>query len=365
MDDGTATEIRSLISTGVDWGCLLDLSRLHHMLPLLYRNLEAHCWETVPNPVQEQLRSHFSASTRRNLILTGELFRLLRLFEAHGIPAVPFRGPTLAALVYGDLALRQFGDLDILVHKPNVLRAKDLLLSCGYRPIFPLPAREEAIFGRCEYGFVLDTCKVFIDLHWETSRAYVAGSAGSEPLWQRLEHLSLEGRAISTLSKADLFIHLCMHGAKHHWERLDWICDVTELIRSGKGIDWGWIMEQSRTAGSKRMTCLGMFLAWALLGVDVPEQARREVQADNRTSRLAEQVCQRLFRNANSRNSPFEEIGFYLRTMDRTRDRIRYCLDRLVNPPPWSVGSLHLPAPLYFLHYLLRPLQLAKRYGFR
>jgi len=180
-----------------------------------------------------------------------------------------------------------------------------------------------------------------------------------------LEHLNLEGHTISTLSKSDLFLHLCMHGAKHHWQRLDWICDLAELIRSGKEMDWCGIMEQSQTFASKRMTCLGMCLAQMLLGVDVPEKVQREVQIDKRVEPLAEQVHRRLFQQADPRNLVLEEITFYLRTLDRWRDKIRYCLDRLFNPPPWSMGSLSLPPSLHFLYYFLRPLQLLKQYGFR
>jgi hypothetical protein len=358
VDDRTAEKIRNLVRSDIDWGYLLNLSRHHHMLPLLHGNLEAHCGDSVPNTVRKQLRNHFSANARRNLILTGELLNLLKLFKAHKISAVPFRGPTLAAMVHGDLALRQFGDLDILVRKHDVLRARDLLVSCGYHPLFAVPPREKAIFSRNEYGFVLDNAQIFIDLHWETTRTW---PKQAEPFWQRLEPLSLEGHTISTLSKPDLFIHLCVHGAKHHWERLDWVCDVAELIRSSKEMDWGWIMEQAQTSGSRRMTCLGVYLAHQILGVDVPKEARREVTTDRKMESLAGQVNIRLFQRANSRNPLLEVTRFYLRTMDGWRDRIWHCLDRLSNPPPWSIGSFSLPPSLYFLYYLIRPLQLVHR----
>jgi len=56
-----------------------------------------------------------------NFFLTKELLELLTLFEAHCIPASPYKGPALAIMAYGNLALRQFSDLNILVHKrPDV-----------------------------------------------------------------------------------------------------------------------------------------------------------------------------------------------------------------------------------------------------
>jgi hypothetical protein len=46
---------------------------------------------------------------------------------------VPYKGPVLAAAVYGHLSLRQIRDLDILVHPSEVRPAGELLISQGYR----------------------------------------------------------------------------------------------------------------------------------------------------------------------------------------------------------------------------------------
>jgi hypothetical protein len=250
--------------------------------------------------------------------------------------------------------------VDILVHKDDVLRTKDLLYSCGYQPFYPLPSGEEIIFRRWECPFT--NGKLFVDLHWGIIQPYFARVSDPESLWRNLEHLSLEGHPISTFSRSDLLLHLCMHGAKHHWERLDWICDLAELIRSGREVKWHWIMEQADAIGSKRMTYLGVFLAHSLLDADVPENIQQDLFSDAKVVWLAEQACKRLFPQAHERNHPVEDITYYLRAMDRSRDRIRHCLDRLINPTPWSVGEYSLPSYLFFVNYFLRPLQLVKKY---
>ena len=79
----------------------------------------------------DQLRDDFNDNSRRNLFLTRELLNLLTLFETHQIPAIPFKGPVLAASVYGNLALRQFSDLDLIIHKQHVAKARELLVSAG------------------------------------------------------------------------------------------------------------------------------------------------------------------------------------------------------------------------------------------
>ena len=70
----------------------------------------------MPADAREELEGRAQANRLRDLELTGELARLLDRFRRDGIAAVPYKGPVLAAQAYGDVALREFVDLDILVH---------------------------------------------------------------------------------------------------------------------------------------------------------------------------------------------------------------------------------------------------------
>src|SRR5829696_2399929 len=105
--------IRELLRRGPEWEYLLRIAAGHGIVPLLQLNLSTVCPDAVPATVSEYLRQLFLANTRRNLLLTGELLRLLSAFETQGLPVVPYKGPTLSVLAYGDLALRQFNDLDL------------------------------------------------------------------------------------------------------------------------------------------------------------------------------------------------------------------------------------------------------------
>ena len=87
----------------------------------------------IPPAILDQLRDSFRTNLVRNEVLARELVTLLDLLRAHGISAIPFKGPTLAASAYGHLSLRQFGDLDLFVPKCDLPRACEVLVSHGYR----------------------------------------------------------------------------------------------------------------------------------------------------------------------------------------------------------------------------------------
>ena len=115
LDAQGASRIKSLISKDIDWTYLSRIARGHGVMPLLYRTLNSTCSDAVPKEILQELREHFYANAGRNLFLTKELIKIVEFFEAHGIPSIPYKGPVLAASVYGNLAFREFGDLDILV----------------------------------------------------------------------------------------------------------------------------------------------------------------------------------------------------------------------------------------------------------
>jgi hypothetical protein len=366
----TADQIRALLREETDWKYLLRVAREHRVVPLLFSHLNATCPEAVPEAALNELRNHSHENTRRNLLLTGELLKLLNLFEANGIHAIPYKGPTLAAMAYGNLALREFDDLDILVRKQDVPRAEELLVSMEYRSQYRLNGEQQAALLRTHYehAFSRGDGEVTVDLHWGIMEKHFSFSLDSECLWGRLERFSLGGNTVLTLSPEDLLLILCMHGSKHFWERLSWIRDVAELIRVHKKMNWEQFMEQASTLGSERMLLLGLYLASELLGATLPEEVWRRVHTDPTVKALAGQVHERLFREANGSLGAFEELPlypFHLRARERLRDKLRYCIYRATAITLEDLMLLPLPGYLYPLYYIIRPIRLAGKYGKR
>jgi hypothetical protein len=363
MSSERAARVETLLQEDINWDYLLETAQEHGLMPLLYWNLNATCPEAVPKTAFNQLRDRFRKNAQRNVFWTGELLRLLNLFEMHGISAVPFKGPSLAASIYGNLALRQFADLDILVHKQDVPRAKELLASVGYQPEYWLTHTQEVAFLQYyhELSFTRDAVGIRVELHWDVAERFFSFPLKPERLWERLEPTSLAGKEVLALSPEDLLLILCMHGTKHLWQALELICAVAELIRVSEGLDWARIMEQARELGSERMLFLGFFLASDLLGATPPDEVLQRALADPSVKALSAQVRGQLFREADNPPNIFEEALFYLRARERLQDRIRYCIRRTVTTTP-NDWTLPLPASLFFLYYLLRPARLISKY---
>src|SRR5215207_3982314 len=294
----TAARIETLVQESINWNYLLETAQEHGVMPLLYWNLNTTCPESVPRATLDQLRTYFRKNSQRNVFMAGKLLRLLSLFETHGISAVPFKGPALAATVYGNLALRrQSVDLDILVRKQDVLKAKDLLLAQGYWPEEKWTRQQEAVLLQRshEYTFVHDDDKVKVEVHWRITSKYFSFPLDSERLWERLRPSSLAGEEVMVFSPEDLLLILCVHGTVHLWQELELICGVAELIGANRELDWQQIMEEAKELGGERMLLLGLFLASDLLGAPLPDEVLQRVRTDRSVKALAAQVRERLF----------------------------------------------------------------------
>jgi len=333
-------------------------------------------------PSLARLAGTYYANTARNVALTVALVDVLKGLAAHAITAIPFKGPVLASLAYGGLSLRAAGDLDILVPRTDAIKAKDLLISRGYHPHYELTDDQE--FARSHHFLLMrDQGAIAVEVHWRLSEASFGFGLSDDDLWRKPAHSRLSGVDVTVLPTGELLLYLCAHGAKHYWERLSWICDVAELIRNDRAIEWEPLVRQARAIGAARMLSVGLLLARELLGAALPKAILRGIEADAPAVSLAREACARNFPEIQAPPGLGERQSFYLRGLERLRDRVRCCrrggisptgLDRAalplrgrmilllaaaLSPDENDRALLPLPPSLALLYHVVRPVRLA------
>jgi len=357
IDSDTTERIQTLLQGSVDWQYLVGAASTQGVKPLLCSVLSERCPKSVPKPILDQLQRYLQVHSLNNLFLTRELLRLLGGLEKIGISAIPWKGPVLAATAYGDVALRQFGDLDILVREQDAIRAKDLLLSSGYHLQYQGSVENEVAFHslRQVYELVRQDGRVAVELHWAITSQTFYFPLDPASLWNEVETVSLDGTPVRNLGTEDLLIVLCVHGAKHHWGKLMWISDIAELLRAySKNIDWTRLRSRASALGGWRMLCVGLLLAHDLLGADVPKDVLQAMQAEPKAPFLAAEVRSRLF--AGGPLMAVERPTFYIQLRERAQDRMRcrlYLAYRMLAPSAqaWTLRLLHSGrSVLHFLH---------------
>ena len=345
----------------VDWERFLDLAHRHCTLPMLQRNLRGRALARVPDGIADLLARQARATAVRNMQLAGELVRLVGVLEADGIDVIAYKGPTLAMLLYGDVALRQFGDLDLLVGDNDVARAAEALERLGYRATrndalaldAPLPAEGQLMYVR-EYP------RAAVELHWRVVQRQLRVAFEFPSLLARATTVDLGGRALRTLATNDLFLVLAVHHTKHRWERMQWIAEFAELVerRMELGLDIDEVLERARELGVERMVRLGMRLGIDLWKIDVPAPLRADIVGDSELGGLAREVYRALDERDGKLSNVADRVGFQRRARDHSHDRMAMRASRIFEPSLDDRSSVRLPRYLYPLYYIIRPLRL-------
>ena len=99
--------IRKILSHPLNWERMLHLVDHHRVVPQVYGALSALS-DLVPAQPLDQLRFRYQENARKALRLTAELVRIVRHLQSMGVRVLPFKGPILAQLLYGEVTRRQF-----------------------------------------------------------------------------------------------------------------------------------------------------------------------------------------------------------------------------------------------------------------
>ncbi len=376
LDAERVERIGFLLCDGLDWDLLLALALRNGLLPLLSFHLAIQpapiegrsdaekLSDLIPPERLEYLRDYFRKNKAFNVLLTGELLHLLKLFEGNDIQALPYKGPAVAVGVYGDLALRQFCDLDILVRERDVWKATELLIEQGFEAHFEIPVEKQAAFTRLGYVrlFRKDAGRTIIELHWRIAPRFLSVSLDTNELWTRLKSIELQRTQVLAPAAEDLLLMFAVHGAKDFWEKLEWVCGIAELLRANPNINWDRLLHDSQQLHCERMLLVALSLAQRLFDSSLPPPVIARLKS-SRLDAIVSDIAAR-FLQANAKPMPFSKrILFHLKFKDRLRDRVRYCTRLALTTTPIDWAASPLPRPLTFLHLPLRAVRLAKRYG--
>ena len=364
--EGPAAErIRQLAAAPLDWDLVLSEATENSIGPLLELNLRRIAPDAAPASVSERLKAACRANVVRCLFLTAELHKILALFRAQGIAAIPYKGPVLAEQAYGDLTLRDFDDLDIILPQHDVLKAHQVMLGLGYQARFPeiLSQQSQAALVPGEYNYRDEKRRAIVELHTERTLRHFPVAPDVDQMAQRLVAIVVAGQEVRTFSAEDLLPVLCVHGAKDFWERISWIADIAELVERQKDLDWDSAFRTAEGLRAERMLHLGLALGSDLLDATLPEEIRKRVRGDGEACTIAREVGERIRRGGAEGMSTAARFRFRRRMVRGAVDGWRYAARLAVIPAEEDWDLVRLPEALAPLYIALRPLRLLRKYG--
>ena len=345
----------------VDWPRLLALAEQHGLAPLLSARLRDIPDALIPPSQRERLQESARSHAAFHLALIAELFRLLGQFRAANIELLATKGPTLAVRCYGDPSLRQYSDLDFVVRTKDIGQATAVMAALGYEGRIPMRAIAS---GKSpgEYAFRRPGTSLLVEFHTEHTFRYHPRRMPIERVFARKTCVQIDGRPVSALSLEDELVLICIHAAKHLWERLGWVSDVAALVTRNSELNWERAVSAASEVAAERMLRVGLRLAVDLLSMPLSPEVAAYLDSDLKAAQIAKQIAQRLPHTGSA------HVGIFSRALFRSQMRegflpgLSYLLRLTLSPTEddWthSNGSkLSLAADA-----VGRPFRLARKY---
>jgi hypothetical protein len=358
-----ADQFAALSQDSFNWPALLQLAENHGLVPFLCNHLKRFDPSLVPTEVRVKVRELQRTFSVFSLQVTAELFRVLRCCAETGTEILLTKGPALSVRCYGEPDMRQFSDLDFITRQTDIHRATQVMLDLGYEPRIPLTAID-AKKSAGEYAFRNSNTGMLVEFHTERTFRYHPRPLQIGSLFARCVSLTIDGRSVPVLSLEDELVLICVHGAKHFWERLMWIADVAALI-SRQPLNWDGVLAVANEVGAQRILHLGLRLAADLLDAELPAHLKAAVQSDRTVAKLAAQIESRLVHPELHDMGLLQRAAFRVQMRGRLFPGLAYLLRLSLTPTEedWSPEEEGNHSAL--MDAISRPVRLAKKHSHR
>lgn len=352
--------VRRILSTGVDFAELVRLAEYHAVRPQLVESLYRISWESVPAATRRSLENFRRSHGVRALFVSHRLCRLSEAFAKAGLRFAAFKGPTLAALLHGDVSRREYVDLDVIVPGQQIDDAERLLGTLGYRAADGSRAYRQAFLAHLrQYAFIDPDSNLAVDLHWSFTGTHVPFPLTPDALWPDLDTVFIGNRAVPTPSLENLALLLAGHGTKEAWRCLGWICDFATLIDRYPDLDWLAVHERAKANRCGDTILLGCAMAEELAGTPVPRPLLGALEKSSRVRMLARRLAGDL--REGLPDSPEGENFSDFHLCERQIDRIVGALRLAFIRTSGDYDAMRLPQVLWPAYYATRPFRLAAK----
>lgn len=323
-----------LLAARVRWRALFDLAERHGVQPLVFQAL-SRSEGMIPAPEMRMLTQLYQTNLHRAMLLARALIHLVDHLASKGIEVLPHKGVALAESLYGDMALRQTGDIDLLIHAGELAKIQEAVRELGYVPHSSLSAAQQRASLKSGYECVFDSRagRNMLEVQWAILPRFYAIDFNQEDLFRRAVSLKVAGYLMKAPSAEDLFLVLCVHAAKHVWGRLIWLCDLARMMVLPQ-LDWAWIAEQARKLGIVRIVRVSLLLTSRLLRVDIPETAALHPGSEPDTESLANEIEGYITAAAEFNVESVAYFRLMMRMRENRRDRMRFLSRLILTPGP-------------------------------
>jgi hypothetical protein len=349
VDPAELSQGAALRSVELDFDELIRLAVWHGIAPLLASHLESLAGR-ISEPASTRLQQLQRQVLLHNLRLSTHLIQILKTLEARNIPSIPFKGPLLSERLYGNVALRQCSDLDLLVRPEDLPLSLAALQTMGFESEHALRPELIAALVATDFEITLIRDGVHLDLHWDVMPPFYGIAFGLNAAWQRARRTKTAGAQILEFAPEDLFLALALHASKHFWAKLIWLSDLRQLLQASPIFDWGVLLERARCMRVERILLITLALLQDVFDCRAPlaPAMLEDLRARNGDWYLTYETARDNLCSTNPEIEGLRTYCFFLRMRDRRFDAVRQVIRHATTPASAELFMTNRSFPALF-----------------
>ena len=274
-------------SKDINWDEIIDEANAHSITGLIYPALKNIKNNNIDKEIIDKLKrtTLYSAIGQSNHIKTTA--EILKLFNENNIPVIVLKGLVVREY-YPKPDLRTMCDSDVIIHKEDLEKVRELLLERGFHE--EEDAGHHIAFLRGGFN---------LEVHWtlanETFRK--GQECFQEKIWDDAMKVKVGGIDTLSLSLEDLTLHLCAHMASHMAISGFGVRQLADLVlvveHKGKEINWSEFKEKAEKSGLTQFST-GMFkVCNYLFGMEIPKELN--IKSKNEDDEIIKLVVNDIF----------------------------------------------------------------------
>lgn len=340
------------------WNALPDAAERHGMTAWVHVMVRNRT--DAPAEVRAAIEARARAHHIHALHAVAQLRTLVDALRAAHIEPVALKGPLLSTWLYGDLGMRRFSDLDLLVDRRQRERALQVLTAAGYALRDGLSvATARVVYAGTGAWPLSHPAELSVDLHWRSQAlGFPSPFSPAEVLRESITTAGA-GADIRIPSATHATVLALLHAAKHLWASLELVLAIAHLMRR-TDIEWPRVRHVAERAGAWNACAAGMALAQRLFDARIPAAIQDRVR-ERRVESLV-QAAESFLWMPDVAGAPLRrEFHAHCASLDTLPRRARYAAWRLLAPTPLEPTWWPLPDRLAPLYAPVRLLRLALR----
>lgn len=350
--------IDCLILAVTDWDYLTKTIIDRGVAPLLFKKLTLLTNSSqIPDIVLSKLQHTYYITISRGTILLNYFQSIADAFSKQSISIVALKGVYLSENLYHDIGLRQFSDIDLLVHEEDGEKCLIILERMGFRATGAIKLSK---FVNAQFDIVHYTPMVLngvsIEIHIKLHRKGEKYNLITSEVWKNAVPVTINKQNVLALNSNDLLIHLCVHLDKHfQGGKVQFTClsDITNMLNENEArFDWEAFTASNQLYMSEEVVFKYLVLVNKYMNAPVPADV-----IDKYSYLLTDETEQQFFKylkgcfGSVSKNASISAHFYYLKEVTTFSNKVRYLSGVLFPSKDFLIQRYEIKHPILAIFY--------------